>query len=48
MNCNFISNKLLSCLERSVSKRRDSGDMIVYDLDYLLESVNDNSNSPQQ
>ncbi|XP_026815510.1 cytosolic carboxypeptidase 1-like [Rhopalosiphum maidis] len=41
-------NKLLSCLERSVAKRRDSGDMIVYDLDYLLESVNDACNSPQQ
>ncbi|XP_050422102.1 uncharacterized protein LOC126834319 [Adelges cooleyi] len=33
-------NKLLSCME-NIGKRKDCGDLIVYDLDYLLATFND-------
>lgn len=43
----FIRNKLLTCLERSVNKRRGSDDRTVYDLDYLVESFGDTFNPTQ-
>lgn len=39
--CYLISNKLLTCLERSMTKRRSSDDLTVYDLDYLLDNFGD-------
>ncbi|VVC26854.1 Hypothetical protein CINCED_3A014064 [Cinara cedri] len=46
-NVHVSRKKLVSCLDRSVSKRRDSGDLIVYDLDYLLENISETLNNEQ-